>query len=310
MTRDGELPREALEAVGSDPAQSVDSVADWLDAIAAEEGVSRDGLLDDLLGSYWTLKEVITLLEQDPAVTDRSTDVGDYGTPSASLLDGLDDVRDRLGTLESAHETLAAEAASDADVRALDAERSAALTAVTARQASFEDRVESEFEHARALFEHLLAAEAASEQRLDDLAARLDALRDRQAERSGVERLRAAARRAGVERVRCEGCGTPVAVDDLTRPGCPACDRDAAAIEPPGGWLGLGPGRLVVHEGTERSTAAPEAEASGPADPAVADVGPPASEPEGHEPVEIEWVLPSDGEQSADDEGPGAEDVA
>lgn len=277
--------------------ESADSVTEWLDAMAAEAGVSREALLDDLLRSYWTLQEVVTLLEHDAALSSPLDGTADRERPSGSAA--IDDVRDRMETLASALESLEEAAASDDDLRALAAERTAFEARMEARHAALEDRLESELDDARAVFEHLIDARAATDRRLDELTAALEDVRVRVADRDRADRLRAEARRAGVESATCGGCATAVAVPDLTQPICPACGRELVAVEPARGWLGLGTDRLAVREEARRVTTDDGAVASDPVEPGepVSDAGsvePAASDrdAEAGEPVEIDWVLP------------------
>lgn len=292
MTRDGEPPSGL-----SEPVQSAGSVADWIDAMAAEEGVSRDELLDDLVWSYWTLKEVVAVVERHLARSGQSARGDEAGRPGPP--EDRHDVHERLRALESALDSLPDDVVAGEALRTVDAERSAFEASMTDRVAAIEGWVEAELGHARTLFEHVLDARTDADRRLDELAERLRLLTERAVERDRADRLGAAARRQDIERATCEHCGTAVEVDGLTRPVCPGCGRSAVAVEPAGGWLRLGPARLVVSDCQTPGLAHFAAADGGPG----SETGAPARDVGSREPVEIEWVLPDRDDPSTPGEG-------
>ena len=100
------------DPLGRDDA-SVDSseFLDWLDQMAEAEGVSREELIESLVSSYWTLDEMLSLMEQ----ADPDADLPDAGPTGhrhgprwkrladveQDLAGRIDDLDDRLASLRS-----------------------------------------------------------------------------------------------------------------------------------------------------------------------------------------------------------------
>lgn len=242
---------------------------DWLDEMADAEGKSREELIQRLVSSYWTLDEMLNLMEQ----ADPDADLPAAGTsdradgPQWKRLDEVEqDLAGRIDELDARLEDLRSELESepaddDAEGLAAIAERVEALeTSLSSRQDAIEERIETEFGHLRTILEHLLS----TTDDLEDRTARLESGTDEavRAFLDSAERLadlKRTAAQLGVRTATCGYCDTKLEIALLPTPECPQCDRPFADIEPKQGWFGSA--TLVVADGgpTGRPTSPPPA---------------------------------------------------
>jgi len=170
---------------------------EWLDETAKSEGRTRQELLETLVTSYWTLDEMLHLLEQtdpdsglslassqfgggDDARLDRLSDVetdladriddlderirdlrGDHRareTPEEAFADRLEAVDERVARLErTLPEAGGSSEAAERELDALAGQLRAFETSIESRHETLNDRVNEEFSHLRTIIEHLLS---------------------------------------------------------------------------------------------------------------------------------------------------------
>jgi len=244
MTDDPADERPA--GLGSSPSE------EWIGKIAESEGVSREEVVERLIASYWTLKEMYGLLQQteegvDPDGDELPLDVG----PSRpdSLADELSELRGRVGRLEVDAQEADQEGAIDELRSRLDdlSERlSAAEDSLAGRQDSLGSRMDREFANLEVILEYLVET---TDELGDDVAALGEQQRSdgrRRDERDRLVELKRRAARLGVRTAKCAYCDTSVDVAMLPTPACPRCDREFVDVEPSAGWRWFGSDLLVV----------------------------------------------------------------
>lgn len=231
----------------------------WLEERASALGVDRGQLLVELLGSYRELTE----REDDVAVVDADAIEATVEETVAAQLDAqLDELREQLDAAESEFQTKLedvrerviqvkhdAEGKASADhdhevFERIDAAAETADTAVTATEA-LEDRLDELAADLEALEKTSKRTREQSDDRLAELEDRLKRvawavsdLREDRARAEAVEQLKRDAAEADVSRATCENCGNGVEIGLLTEPKCPQCDAAAATVEPATGWFG------------------------------------------------------------------------
>lgn len=218
----------------------------WVESLSESRGASREEVLEQLISSYWTLHELLQVIEEsgDDAVL-HPDDEGRSDAPGAARsaaaaglteadADGDSDAADRVDRLDERVESLA--------------ERSEERwTTLADRHDDLESRVDGEFENLRGVLEYLIDT-------TDDLAERTDALvsdhvearRRRRTERAALLDLKREAGRLGVSTAACDHCGESVALGTLATPRCPQCAATFDGVVPRTGWLDFGPSRLTV----------------------------------------------------------------
>lgn len=226
----------------------------WIDRIAESEGVSREEVVERLVSSYWTLREIHGLMETteegaDPPEAEWPLDAG--STYPETLSDDLTDVRERVERLEDALPDEDATRSADelsAQVKMLAQRVSAVEESLVGRQDALDSRLDGELDNLETILEYLI-------ERTDDLAADVDALADeqradrrRRAEEDRLADLKRLASRLDVRTADCAYCGTSVDIALLPTPECPQCDRAFTDVEPATGWFGFGSNVLSVTE--------------------------------------------------------------
>ena len=244
MTDDPADERPA--GLGSSPSE------EWIEKIAESEGVSRDEVVERLIASYWTLKEMHGLLQQteggaDPAGDELPLDVG----PSRpdSLSQELSELRQRVGRLEVDAQEADAEDAVDELRSGLDglSERlSAVEESLAGRRDALGSRLDREFANLEVILEYLVETTDELDEDVVGLAEELQVGRERRAERDRLVELKRQAARLGVRTAKCAYCNTSVDVALLPTPACPRCDREFVDVEPNSGWRWFGSNVLEV----------------------------------------------------------------
>lgn len=226
----------------------------WIERIAESEGISRDEVVDRLVSSYWTLKEIHGLVE-----TSEESDEADGGewpldvglAYSESLSAELTDLRDRVDGLEGAlpgDDAVGSASELTAQVKMLAQRVAAVEESLRDRQDGLDSRLDRELDNLETILEYLIET-------TDDLAAEVEALADeqradrrRRAAEDRLADLKHLASRLDVRSAKCAYCDTRVEIALLPTPECPQCDRSFTDIEPATGWFGFGSNVLTVTE--------------------------------------------------------------
>ena len=194
---------------------------EWIGMLAASEGLSRDEIVERMVASYWTLKEMDGMMEQ----LERAGFEGPDDERTAELESSLSGNRyealvERLEQLEGDHDAV-------------------------------EQRVIEEFGYLRTIISRLL-------QRTEALEAGGAAGADRRpdADKRLID-LKRAARRHGVGSASCDHCGTTVDLALLPTPDCPECRRRFTSLQPSKRWFGLGTDVLTVEESAQPASGRP-----------------------------------------------------
>lgn len=231
----------------------------WLEERASALGVDRGQLLVELLGSYRELTE----REDSVEIVDAETiDATVEETVAAQLETELEELREQLDVAESEFQAKLDDvrdrviqvkhdadraAPADHDHEAFERVEAAAETADAAAAATeaLEDRLdelaadlealEETSERTREQFDGRLAD---LEDRLTKVAWAVSDLREDRAKTAAVEQLKRDAAEADISRATCENCGNGVEIGLLSEPKCPHCDAAAATVEPATGWFG------------------------------------------------------------------------
>lgn len=261
-----------------DPSLDASDFLDWLDEMADAEGKSREELIQTLVSSYWTLDEMLNLMEQADADADLPTSGPETSDGPASpgrrrladverdLAERIEDLDGRLDRLRSELDALPDEAA--------DAERDALVESLADRVAEIEAEAEEGPAHADAAEVEAIADRVATlettftarheqlEERIDtefghlhtilehliettndleDRTTRSEAeaeIRDFLAAADRLATLKRTAAQLGAAKATCGYCDTNVRIALLPTPECPQCEREFVDIEPKQGWFG------------------------------------------------------------------------
>ena len=252
-------------------------VLEWLDEVAAAEGLSREAAVKYLVSSYWRLEEIVDLLhasEDGGADAREAAELEDLNARFDSLVDDLqarrdrdgerrptglgerldeledamgpapepegDDLADRVDALEARLDELAASAASEEAVADLTRQTRSFQDSISRDHDALRDRVQTEFTHIRTILTHLLDATQSSEDGTERLLEEFrDTLRAHLADRETLEAITRTANRRGVRRADCGHCGATVDLAMLNAPTCPSCEHRFVDLETTSGPLGL-----------------------------------------------------------------------
>lgn len=238
MTDDSPGQQSALER---DPFQT------WVASLSASKGASREEVLEQLISSYWTLHELLQVIEEsgDDVNLYPSTDddpAPKPGTGGASLAGFAEADVDAGETSERLAERI--------DVLAEDFEDR--WETLSEHQHAVEAYVTGEFDDVRTVLEYLIETTDALAERTEALLSEhVEATRRRRAERSVLVDLKNEAGRKGVTTADCDHCGTSVALGTLATPRCPQCASTFDGVVAKSGWLDFGPNRLTVADDPE-----------------------------------------------------------
>jgi rubrerythrin len=223
-----------------------DASEEWVESIAATEGIPPEEVIERLVSSYWTLTEMHDMLGGLDDGIEFDADIDPDGAEEATREE-IEVLRERLDRLEAdlgeEHEARVAVAA---DLTELTQQVDAVADRAADRHESLESRLDTELENLETILEHLLDTTDALEADLASVSEEMEAVGRRRAERERLTRLRRIARQLGVRSAVCEHCGTSVDVGLLQTTDCPHCDRRFVDVDPATGWFGLGSDTLVT----------------------------------------------------------------
>lgn len=236
------------------PFSDMDSSEEWVEAIAAAEEIPPEDVIERLVSSYWTLKEMNDLLGGSGADIDFETDDTDFessGTGPSTEVDSpvadIEEIRERLDTLEEiveeGHET---REAVEIDLANLTQRVDALHEQLLERQSSLESRFDSELENLETILEYLIDTTDDHDAELGSISSEYKTVRHRQAELDQLADLKRIASQQGIQSATCDHCGTTVDLGLLPSAECPLCDRRFVDIEPATGWFGLGSDILLT----------------------------------------------------------------
>lgn len=238
------------------------SSEEWVDKIAESEGLSREDVLERLISSYWTLKEMFRLMEQteddlEGRAGPDDVDMSAAGRPSSPDFEAFkEEVTDQLESLQTDLDALESEVQEpDEATRRLGGqleslgERVADIEAdLSGRQDSLSSRVDDEFENLEVILDYLIETTDEIDTRTAELSEAQRGLNRRLDERTRLADFKQRANRMGVRKANCGYCETSVDIAMLERPLCPQCDRFIVDVERNKGWFGLGSNRLEVSD--------------------------------------------------------------
>ncbi|KAB1193246.1 hypothetical protein GJR96_07220 [Haloferax sp. MBLA0076] len=253
----------------SDREIATSTFEDWLTQKAAETDSSRERVLEQLLDSYWTLKEVTQVLDgrnrtpmfaddgggerpganrhgqaamTDGAVTEDEfdelvqrveslqTELQTESRQRSTLAEEVQSIADRLDDVEAGYEDVDELTDTVDDVR----------STLETEQSQLQARLDEEFENLRTILEYLVQTGDELDVRLTETQAQYQAeIRELRAERDQLRRLREAAREAGTHTADCEQCGGTVDFTLLTSPECPNCNRTLTGVAEETTWFFL-----------------------------------------------------------------------
>ena len=236
------------------------SSEEWVDKIAEAEGLSREDVLERLISSYWTLKEMFQLMEQteenlepgeNPSEVRSSTPTGissaEFDSFKEEISAELESLREDFEGLETeVHEPVEVTRHLKAQLDSMSDRVSDVESSLTTRQDKITTRLDEEFGNLEHILDYLIETTDEIDDRTQILTNDHFGIRERWAERDRLAELKQLANRAGVSEAQCRYCDTAVNLAMLERPRCPQCDRDIVDIEPNTGWFGFGTSRLEV----------------------------------------------------------------
>lgn len=226
----------------------------WIERLAESEGVSREEVVERLVSSYWTLKEIHGLMETteegtEPAEGEWPLEAGT--TVPETLSEELDEIRERVEGLEEARvddEEAPSTRELTAQVKMLAQRVAAVEESLVDRQDALGSRLDRELANLETILDYLIETTDGLEEHLDAFADERRADRRRRAEADRLADLKRLASRLGVRTANCEHCNTKVEIALLPTPECPQCDRPFTDVEPATGWFGFGSNVLAVTE--------------------------------------------------------------
>lgn len=257
-------PSQMTDDPGDQDNKRFDSASseEWVDKIAESEGLSREDVLERLISSYWTLKEMFRLMEQteedlEGRAGPDDVDMSAAGRPSSpdfesfkeEVTDQLDSLRTDLDALESeVQEPDEATQRLGGQLESLEERLADLETELSGRQDSLSSRVDDEFENLEVILDYLIETTDDIDSRTAELSEAQRGLNRRWDERDRLAEFKQRANRLGVRKASCGYCETSVDIAMLERPLCPQCDRYIVDVEPSKGWFGLGSNRLEVSD--------------------------------------------------------------
>lgn len=245
---------------------------EWIARIAESEGVSEEEVVEQLVSSYWTLKEMHGLMEQSEEGIDTEELPLDVERVFADSVSGdIDEIGARLDRLE---EAIAGATVDDdtgeiaAQLEMLSQRINGVEEKLTERQDSLEDRFDEEFANLETILDYLIDTTDELDDRIDSIAGEQESDREHRNEQERLVELKRLASRLGVRSAKCEYCDSTIEIALLPTPDCPQCDRRFTDIQPSTRWFGFGTDVLKVTEEpylddrTERETPTAEAEST------------------------------------------------
>ncbi|WP_232686193.1 hypothetical protein [Halobacterium zhouii] len=241
------MPDGTSDAV--DAARLTGPDAAWLGERAEELGVDEEDLLERLVTAYREVAEGDT---DTPTATDVEDLEERIVDAERGFDDKIEDVRERViqvkreadgkADADHDHEDLEEQTRAAAEAaRSLEDDHEALAAAVE----DLESRVDAGFENFEEVLSYLRDETDGLSGKVTTVAATMLSMRESVAALAGgaarrerVERLRAAANRAGVRVADCGECEQEVSVALLTEPSCPFCSAAFEDVEAKSGWFG------------------------------------------------------------------------
>ena len=241
------MPDGTSDAV--DAATLTGSEAAWLGERAEELDITEEELLQRLVAAYRTVEErdaSVPTADDLADVEERVTDV------ERGFDEKIEDVRERViqvkreadekAAADHEHDDLAEQARTAAEAaRRLEDDYESLAGDVD----DLVERVDAGFENFEEVLSYLRDETDDLNGKVTTVAATVLAMRESVAALAGaaarrerVERLRAAANRAGVRVADCGECEQEVSVALLTEPKCPFCSAAFEDVEAKSGWFG------------------------------------------------------------------------
>lgn len=269
---------------------------DWLAQKAAETDSSQERVLEQLLDSYWTLKEITQVLDgrnRTPLFSDgdRPAEADRQGptalTDGAVTEDEFDELRQHVESLQSELQTESqqrsaltegvqslAERVEDVEAASEDVDELADTVAdvrstFETEHAQLQARLDDEFENLQTILEYLVETSDELDVRLTETEIQYRAeIRELRAKRDQLRRLREAAREVGTHTADCEQCGDTVDFALLTSPECPNCGRVLTGVTEETNWFVLSTYTATTggSPGGNRAKAANESDSEKPPD--------------------------------------------
>jgi hypothetical protein len=289
------------------------SFEEWLHRQSEKQGVSEQELFERLVSSYWTLSEMLELLDgskRNGGALDAElpVDAGSERRADESAADrtatderspgSREEVSERFEELDDRLEELRSDLDAESERgRSLDAAVEAMATQLTeleteldrerdAREsqqqelADKQDRIrswlDSEFDNLGTILKYLVT-------RTDDLKTEVsnvetryeEALSRLRWERDALDSLKRDAADAGTRAGKCESCGSEIDLGLLARPYCPECENTLRGIEERTKWLFFS--QYLVTTGTDGS-ATPDTGGYGTGAPPIGDDSGPSAQ--------------------------------
>lgn len=223
---------------------------EWIDRIAESEGLNRDEVVEQLVSSYWTLKEMHGLMEHSEEGMDTEADPLPLDIEtlySETLSEELGEITSRLDRLETELDERGVKAGEiGTRVETLAQRLSSVEEKLGDRQNELQSRFDEEFANLETILDYLIEMTDDLESRLDQVVEEQAAERTHREEQERLVDLKRLASRLGVKSAKCEYCDERIEIALLPTPDCPQCDRRFTDIQPSQRWLGLGTDVLKV----------------------------------------------------------------
>lgn len=235
-----------------DTRSEAEGTDEWIDRIAESEGLSREEVVEQLVSSYWTLKEMHGLMEHsEEGIESEELPLDVDRVFADSVSEDIGGITERLDRLEEALST--AEETDDtgelaAQLEMLGQRITAVEEKLTRRQDSLKSRFDEEFDNLGTILEYLLDSTDELDERINSLAAEQSVDQEHRNEQERLVELKRLASRLGIRSAKCEYCDTTIEIALLPTPDCPQCDRRFTDIQPSSGWFGFGSNVLRVTE--------------------------------------------------------------
>lgn len=224
--------------------------ADWIESVAEAEGIDAVEAAKRLVSTYWTFKEMTSLLEhsRDGAGMDLTGAIEDAASAEDGEAGEAGDIR------ESAEPEV--NPAVRAELDDIDERLDEIVDRVDDRHSTLEHRLDEELGHVEDIFEYLIDRTDAFEADLLEIHRAQAADRERRVARRRLVALKRRAGTLGVRRAECGECGEAVDLGVLTAPECPSCSSPFETVTPGSRWPGLGGPTLETRTESRRDSEA------------------------------------------------------
>lgn len=231
------------EGVDADPP---DAVLEWLNAVAAERGLSETELLRSLLAG-----------EGGPSGgggrPDEGVDPKDLERVEREFREHVEDVRERIVQVKRETDGKAPADHTHHELESRLEQLGQEIGTLEGAVNRLDERLSAGFENYEEILTYLTETTESLDRKLGRLASAVIDLRERvgdaaraEVRRTALAHLTDTANRHGVEKARCDDCGEIVHVGMLVAPECPHCDSSFSGLEPKRGFFRSS----VLHTGT------------------------------------------------------------